>query len=201
MFFIVSLTMINKKFNIFFITEKLSELNLDYVKKTGAILILRSIDKYKDDELKKFNKKCTRNNISLFVPNKIRTLFSLNSNKFYISAHNKKPFKHLKKIKPNIKIIGSAHNVREIREKIDQGCDFIVLSRIFETTNKNKRGYLGTLKFNLLSRKFSKKFIALGGINEKTYKLLKILNICGCAILNDKKKAGKYMPAFLKNNF
>ena len=69
------------------------------------------------------------------------------------------------------------------------------------TTNKNKRGHLGTLKFNLLSRKFSKKFIALGGINEKTYKLLNILNIFGCAILKDKKKAGKYLPAFLKNNF
>jgi len=39
---------------IFFITEKLNELNLDYVKKTGAILILRNIEKYKNEELKKF---------------------------------------------------------------------------------------------------------------------------------------------------
>ena len=193
--------MIINKFSIFFITEKLHELNLDYVKKTGAILILRNIDNYKDEELKKFNNNCTRRNISLFVPNNIRTLFFLNSSKFYISAHNKKPFKHLKKIKPNIKFLGSAHNIREVKEKIDQGCDYIVLSRIFETSNKNKKGHLGTLKFNLLTRKFSKKFLALGGINEKRFKLLKMLNIFGCVMLKDKKKAGKYLPAFLKNNF
>ena len=193
--------MIINKFSIFFITEKLHELNLDYVKKTGAILILRNIEKYKDEELKKFNNNCTRRNISLFVPNNIRTLFFLNSSKFYISAHNKKPFKHLKKIKPNIKFLGSAHNIREVKEKIDQGCDYIVLSRIFETSNKNKKGHLGTLKFNLLTRKFSKKFLALGGINEKRFKLLKMLNIFGCVMLKDKKKAGKYLPAFLKNNF
>lgn len=193
--------MINKKFNIFFITEKLNELNLDYVKKTGAILILRNADKHKTSELKKFYKKCKRNNIGLFISNNIKTLFFLNSDKFYISAYNKKPFKHLKKSNPNIKIIGSAHNVYEIKQKIDQGCDFIVLSRIFETSDKNKKGHLGTLKFNLLTRKFPNKFLALGGINEKTFGLLRILNIYGCAILKDKKKAGKYMPAFLKNSF
>ena len=193
--------MIINRFSIFFITEKLNELNLDYVKKTGAILILRNIEKYKDEELKKFNNNCTRRNISLFVPNNIRTLFFLNSSNFYISAHNKKPFRHLKKIKPNIKFLGSAHNIHEIKEKIEQGCDYIVLSRIFETSHKNKKGHLGTLKFNLLTRKFSKKFLALGGINEKRFKLLRMLNISGCVMLKDKKKAGKYLPAFLKNNF
>ena len=73
--FIVSSIMIIKKFSIFFITEKLNELNLDYVKKTGAILILRNIEKYKDEELKKFNNNCTRRNISLFISNNIKTLF------------------------------------------------------------------------------------------------------------------------------
>ncbi len=193
--------MINKKFSIFFITEKLTELNLDYVKKTGAILILRNIDKYENKELKKFSKNCSKRNINLFIPNNIKTLFFLNSDSFYISAHNKKPFKHLKKIKPNIKILGSAHNFLEIRKKIEQGCDYIVLSRIFETSDKNKKGHLGTLKFNLLTRKFAEKFIALGGINERRFKLLKLLNISGCVMLKDKKKAGKYLPAFLKNNF
>ena len=125
----------------------------------------------------------------------------LNSDSFYISAYNKKPFKHLKKIKPNIKILGSAHNFLEIRKKIEQGCDYIVLSRIFETSDRNKKGHLGTLKFNLLTRKFSERFIALGGINERRFKLLKMLNVFGCVMMSDKKKAGKYLPAFLKNNF
>tara|TARA_Y100001970_G_scaffold16953_1_gene19120 strand:- start:22518 stop:23096 length:579 start_codon:yes stop_codon:yes gene_type:complete len=190
-----------KKFHIYFITEKLDELNLDYVKKIGAILILRNANRFKRNDLKKFNNRCKKRNINLFIPNDIKILFFLKSNKFYVSAYNKKHFKHLKKIKPNIEIIGSAHNVAEINEKIRQGCDFIVLSRIFETSNKFKKGHFGTTKFNLLTRNFSKKFIALGGINEKNFRKINILNIRGCALLKDKKKAGKYMPAFLKNNF
>ena len=75
------------------------------------------------------------------------------------------------------------------------------LSRIFETSSKYKKGNLGTLKFNLLTRNFSRKFIALGGINEKNFRKIKILNVHGCALLKDKKKAGKYMPAFFKNSF
>jgi len=193
--------MIKNKFHLYFITEKLTELNLDYVKKTGAILILRNPEKFKENDLKKFNNRCSKRNISLFIPNDIKTLFLLRSNKFYISAYNKKQFKHLKKINPKMEIIGSAHNTAEINEKIQQGCDYIVLSRIFETSNKHKKGNLGTLKFNLLTRNFSKKFIALGGINEKNFRKINILNVHGCAFLKDKKKAGKYMPAFLKNSF
>ena len=51
----------------------------------------------------------------------------------------------------------------EINEKINQGCDYIVLSRLFETSSKYKKGHLGTMRFNLITRNFSKKFIALGG--------------------------------------
>jgi len=187
-----------KKFYLYFITEKLEELNLDYVKKTGAILILRNPSKFKRNDLKKFENKCSKRNIDLFIPNDIKTLFFLKSKKFYISAHNKKQFKHLKQTIPKIKIIGSAHNIAEIHEKINQGCDHIVLSRLFETSSEYKRGHLGTFRFNLLTRNFSKKFIALGGINQSNFKKVNILNVYGCAILKDKKKAGKYIPAFFK---
>ena len=192
--------MIKKNFYLYFITEKLDEINLDYVKKTGAILILRKPDKFNRNDLKKFNCKCTSRNIGLFIPNNVKILLFLRSNKFYISAYNKKQYEHLKKINRKIEIIGSAHNVAEINEKIQQGCNYIVLSRIFETSSKYKKGNLGTLKFNLLTRNFSRKFIALGGINEKNFRKIKILNVHGCALLKDKKKAGKYMPAFFKNS-
>ena len=86
-------------------------------------------------------------------------------------------------------------------KNLTQGCEYIVLSRIFKTSNKFKKGFLGTTKFNLLTRNFSQKFVALGGINEKNFRLLSLLDIQGCAMSGDKKKAGKYMPAFLKNNF
>ena len=193
--------MINKNFKLFFFIEKLNELNLDYVKKIGAILILRNPEKVDLEDLKKFNKRCISKKITLFVQNSVKILFLLRTNNFYISAYNKNQFKQLRKINRKVKIIGSAHNIPEIYEKLMQGCDYIILSRIFKTSNKFKKGFLGTTKFNLLTKNFSNKFVALGGINEKNFRSLNLLNIYGCAISGDKKKAGKYMPAFLKNNF
>ena len=193
--------MINKNFKLFFFIEKLNELNLDYVKKIGAILILRNPEKVKTEDLKKFNKRCIGKRITLFIQNSIKILFLLKTNNFYISAYNKGQFRQLRKINRKIKIIGSAHNIPEIHQKLSQGCEYIILSRIFETSNKFKKGFLGTTKFNLLTRNLSKKVIALGGINQKNFKLLSLLSIEGCAMSEDKKKAGKYMPAFLKNNF
>ena len=193
--------MINKNFKLFFFIEKLNELNLDYVKKIGAILILRNPEKIEIEDLKKFNKRCIERRITLFIQNSIKILFLLKTNNFYISAYNKSQFKQLRKINRKIKIIGSAHNIPEIRQKLNQGCEYILLSRIFKTSNKFKKGFLGTTKFNLLTRNLSKKIIALGGINRKNFKLLRLLSVEGCAMSEDKKKAGKYMPAFLKNNF
>lgn len=193
--------MIKKNFKLFFFIEKLNELNLDYVKKIGAILILRNPEKVDLEDLKKFNKRCIGKKITLFVQNSVKILFLLRTNNFYISAYNKNQFKQLRKINRKVKIIGSAHNIPEIYEKLMQGCDYIILSRIFKTSNKFKKGFLGTTKFNLLTKNFSNKFVALGGINEKNFRLLSLLNVHGCAVSGDKKKAGKYMPAFLKNNF
>ena len=190
--------MIKKNFKLFFFIEKLNELNLDYVKKIGAILILRNPEKVDLEDLKKFNKRCISKKINLFIQNNVKILFLLKTNNFYISAYNKSQFKQLKKINHKVKIIGSAHNIPEIYEKLTQGCEYIVLSRVFKTTNKFKKTFLGTTKFNLLTRNFSQKFIALGGINEKNFRLLTLLDIHGCAMSGDKKKAGKYMPAFLK---
>ena len=149
--------------------------------------------------MKKFNDKCTKRNINLFIPNDIKTLFFLRSNKFYISAHNKRQFNHLKRTNTKIDIIGSAHNICEINEKIRQGCRSILLSSLFKTNYKNKKGWLGTIKFNLLTRKILTNFVALGGINEKNFNQLKILNITGLAMSSDKKRAGNYLPAFYKN--
>ena len=193
--------MIAKKSYLYFLINKLDELNLDYVKKTGAILILRNPEKVRLNELKKFKMKCAQRKIEFYIANNTKILFLLKNNNFYISAHNKKQYQHLKLINNKIKIIGSAHNALEINEKIKQGCKQIFLSRLFKTNYKYKKGFLGKVKFNLLSRNFSAKFIALGGINENNFPHIKNLNVLGFALSSDKKKAGKYIPAFFKKSF
>ena len=83
-------------------------------------------------------------------------------------------------------------------KKLTQGCEYIVLSRIFKTSNKFKKGFLGTTKFNLLTRNFSQKFVALGGINEKNFRLLGLLNVQGCAMSGEKKSRQIHAGFFKK---
>ena len=83
----------------------------------------------------------------------------------YISAFNKN-------IYMNIKLIGSAHNFKEINQKIRQRCKTIILSRLFKTNYKEKKDFYGILKFNLINQKYNLNLIPLGGINN--YNLLKL---------------------------
>ena len=68
-------------------------------------------------------------------------------------------------------IIGSAHNIKEIRTKENQNVSKIFISSLFK--NKN---YLGINKFKLISKLTSKKIVALGGINKNNIIKLKVLN-------------------------
>ena len=74
-------------------------------------------------------------------------------------------------------ILGSAHNVYEIKIKQEQGVEVLFLSPLFKT--KNYKQGLNVVKFNILSSFFNKKIIALGGINEKNINKLKITNAHG----------------------
>ena len=91
----------------------------------------------------------------------------------YIPSFNK-CFRHLNyTMKKKFLILGSAHNLKEIRHKEKQKINLIFLSSIF----KKNKNYLGINKFRLLSNLTKKKVVALGGITKKNKKLLNILNI------------------------
>jgi len=75
--------------------------------------------------------------------------------------------------KKKFEIIGSAHNLKEIRTKELQKVNKIFLSSIF----KKNKNYLGINKFKLLSNLTKKKIVALGGISIKNKKMINILNV------------------------
>ena len=77
----------------------------------------------------------------------------------------------------NFLLLGSAHNLKEIRIKENQGVSAIFLSSIF----KHNKNYLGINKFRILSSLTNKKIIALGGISKKNLKKLKLINVFGFA--------------------
>ena len=79
-------------------------------------------------------------------------------------------------------IIGSAHNLKEIRVKEKQNVMQIFLSPLFKDTKFNKQ--LGIIKFNNLRKNTQKPVIALGGIKADKIRLLTKMKISGFAAIN-----------------
>ena len=73
--------------------------------------------------------------------------------------------------KKNFKIIGSAHNLKEIKIKGKQKVSKIFLSSLF----KKNKNYLGINRFKILSNLCRKNTVALGGISAKNSKKLNLL--------------------------
>ena len=90
----------------------------------------------------------------------------------YIPSFNKST-KHLSfTLKKQFGVIGSAHNIKEIKIKEIQNVNKIFLSSVF----KKNKNYLGINKFKLISNLTKKKVVALGGISKKNINKLKLLN-------------------------
>ena len=155
--------------------------------------------KKREYELVKIAKACKKNRNQLFVSNDVRLAIKVKAEGIYIpSFNNTKGFANLEK--KNIKILGSAHNQKEIKKKISQNCVAIFLSPIFYIEKSNK--FLGVHKFNYLVYGNNTNIFALGGISESNIHKLKLLNIKGFGgIRMFKKKPAFKRPVFIKNNF
>ena len=125
-------------------------------------------------ELKSF---CRKKGNKLFLSNDIKLAMNLDLNGVYLPSFNKSYQHLLYSFKKDFEIIGSAHSIKELKNKEIQKVQVIFLSSIFKKNNN----YLGINKFKIL-KKYSKiKIIALGGINEKNIKLLNLTNVSGFA--------------------
>ena len=106
----------------------------------------------------------------------------------YLPAFNRKLNYRNINCSKNFKIIGSAHNIREIKIKEKQKCEKIFISPLFKT-EKNKN-FLDTIKFNLIANKTKKQIISLGGINSKNLKRINLTKSRGVASISWIKKNG-----------
>ena len=152
--------------------------------------------KKRENELVKIAKACKKNRNQLFVSNDVKLAIKVKAEGIYIPSFNKtKGFANLEK--KNIKILGSAHNQKEIKKKISQNCTTIFLSPIFYIEKSRK--FLGLHKFNYLSCNNNINILALGGISENNIHKLKLLNIKGYGgIRMFKKKTGLFEAGFYK---
>ncbi len=114
------------------------------------------------------------------MSNDVKLALKLNLDGVYLPSFNKS-LKHLNyQIKKDFLIIGSAHNLLEIRIKEKQKISHIFISSIF----KKEKNYLGFYKFKNLSKMTKKKVIALGGINNNNIRKINMLNISGFAAID-----------------
>jgi thiamine-phosphate pyrophosphorylase len=117
-------------------------------------------------------KYCRKKSIKFYLSNNIKLAIKLDLDGAYIPAFNKS-LKHLAySYKKNFRIIGSAHNLKEIKIKENQNVTKIFLSSLF----KKNKNYLGINKFKLLSKLTTKNIVVLGGISKRNKKKLYLLS-------------------------
>ncbi len=172
----------------YLIIESIKDIDLRKIKKRGKFVIIYRYLKNKEDiqNLKIFRKKCKIRLIDFFVANNLNLAISLNSDGIYLSSYNKS-FKALNLIRSNFQIIGSAHNFLEIYKKMKQGCDSIILSKLFKVDYDPKAKFLDTIKFNNLSSHHAN-LIPLGGIKINNLNKMKTLRSESFAIMSEIKK-------------
>ena len=163
---------INKIRKYYFI-NKFDTNNIDK-QDTQTTIIYRNYSKKKIDQalILKIKKYCKKKSINFYLSNNIKLAIKLGLDGAYIPAFNNS-LKHLSySCKINFKLIGSAHNLKEIKTKENQNVSKIFLSSLF----KKNKSFLGINKFKLLSKLTNKDTVALGGISNKNKKKLSLLD-------------------------
>ena len=113
----------------------------------------------------------------LFLANEFKLALKLGLDGVYIPSFNKS-FNHLAYTTfSNFFVVGSAHNLKEIRIKELQKVQNIFISSLF----KKNKNYLGSNKFKILAKHTKKKVVALGGISKKNIKKIKLTNVSSIA--------------------
>jgi thiamine-phosphate pyrophosphorylase len=157
----------------YYFINKFDTNNIDKQDKQTTIIYRNYSSKPTDQALiLKIKRYCRKKSIKFYLSNNIKLAIKLDLDGAYIPAFNKS-LKHLAySYKKNFRIIGSAHNLKEIKIKENQNVAKIFLSSLF----KKNKNFLGINKFKLLSKLTTKNIIALGGVSKKNKKKLYLLD-------------------------
>ena len=162
----------NSKTKYYFI-DNFDTKNIDKVDNQTILIFRNYLLKEKNKALLlKIKRYCNKKRVKFYLSNNVKLAIKLGLDGAYIPSFNKS-FGHLNySLKKNFKIIGSAHNINEIRVKEIQQVKKIFVSSLF----KKNKNYLGINKFKLLCALTNKQIVALGGISKENIKKLRLLN-------------------------
>ncbi len=179
-------------FKKYFFIDNFDTKILDYQEK-GTSIIYRNyqINKINLNSLIILKNYCKQKGFKLYVSNNLKIALNLKLDGAYIPSFNKSTSHLNYSINRNFHIIGSAHNIYEIRIKEKQRVSEIVISSLF----KKNKNYLGIYRSKILSNLTKKKIILLGGVTKDKLRLIKLMNCKSFAgISYFKKKAPRKGP-------
>ena len=158
----------------YYFINKFDTNNIDKQDKQTTIIYRNYSSKPTDQRLiLKIKKYCKQKSIKFYLSNNIKLAIKLDLDGAYIPSFNNN-FKHLAySYKKNFKLVGSAHNLKEIKIKENQNVSKIFLSSLF----KKNKNFLGINKFKLLSKLTMKNIVVLGGISYKNKKKLSLIGL------------------------
>ena len=157
----------------YYFINKLETNNISKLDKQTAIIFRNySSETINEEIIIQIKNYCKKKRLKFFLSNNIKLAIKLDLDGVYIPSFNRST-KHLAfNFKKNFRIIGSAHNIKEVKTKEIQKVSKIFISSLF----KRNKNYLGVNKFKLLCKLTNKKVVALGGISKKNTKKLQLLN-------------------------
>ena len=159
----------------FYFINKFKKNNIDKIPINTAIIYRNYENKNNINEIIKIRFYCRKKKIKFFLSNNFKLALKLGLDGAYIPSFNIN-FRHLSyKIPKKFKILGSAHNKKQINIKELQKVDILFLSSLF----KKNKNYLGWHRFNSLSYLTKKKIVCLGGISKKNLKKIMLTNSFG----------------------
>tara|TARA_Y200000002_G_C22639003_1_gene646063 strand:- start:388 stop:957 length:570 start_codon:yes stop_codon:yes gene_type:complete len=172
----------------YLIIDSTKDINLNnFIRNNKFVIIYRNSKKPENFEtILNFRKKCRSYGVLFFVANNMELCSAIRSDGLYISASNKS-LKYLNLKKLNVKLIGSAHNIRELNTKIKQGCTHIIFSKLFKVDYDPNARILGVIKFNNLINIFTN-IIPLGGIKINNLNKLRMIRSTEIAVMSEVKK-------------
>ena len=157
----------------YYFINKFDTNNIDKIDNQTIVIYRNYSSKiYNIDLILKIKKYLKKKSIKFYLSNNVKLAIKLDLDGAYIPSFNKS-FNHLSyTYKKKFNILGSAHNLKEIRTKEIQKVNKIFLSSLF----KDNKNFLGLNRFKILSNLTKKKIVVLGGVTNKRIKLLKLLN-------------------------
>ena len=187
-----------KNFKKYYFINKFKKTHLINLNKNISF-IWRNKEEDHTQTLTELSKFCKENGRKFYISNDIKLAIKINANGVYISSTNKNLNYRLFKVKKKFRILGSAHNWKEIKIKELQNVDEIFLSPLFK---RKKNPQLKIFKYlNLKKSTFMKDISRINNQNIKKLKLINPYGFAGISYFYKKRppKLGLYKLNFFFN--